>query len=145
MIRAHKAGLKTFAELELRRGFRPMSFWRDQRSLKKFWRAFKPEILLTNGSQDTWACGLARWSGFRSAHLVRWRHNSFDIANHIFNRWLYRSLIDHVVASSAAITPILTKTGLVPAERVTVFPPTTALEPFLRAAELPRGNRCARN
>jgi glycosyltransferase involved in cell wall biosynthesis len=137
MQRASKAGMKTFDALELRRGFRPLSFRRDQNRLKKFWNDFKPELILTNGSQDTWACGLARWSSFRSAKLVRWRHNSFDVANHIFNRWLYRSLIDHVVVSSAAITPILTKGGLVSESRVTVFPPTSKLEPFIAAAALP--------
>ena len=56
MLRGQKAGLKTFDELELRRGLRLFSFWRDQKRLKRFWRAFKPEIILTNGSQDTWAC-----------------------------------------------------------------------------------------
>lgn len=144
MQRAAKAGLKTFDELELRRGFRPSSFLRDQRRLKAFWRTFRPEIILTNGSQDTWACGLARWSGYRGAKLVRWRHNSFAVSSHFFNRWLYRTLIDHVVVSSAAITPLLTATRLVPKERVTVFPPTTNIEPFLRAADQPRSNALRR-
>jgi len=140
MLRAAKAGLKTYDKLELRRGFRLFSFWRDQRRLKAFWREFKPEIILTNGSQDTWACALARRSGYPNTRLVRWRHNSFPISSHYFNRWLYRRLIDHVVVSSAAIAPILTETGLVTHDRITVFPPTTRLEPFLRASELPRSN-----
>ncbi|HLX60110.1 MAG TPA: glycosyltransferase family 4 protein [Planctomycetota bacterium] len=144
MLRAAKAGLRTFDELELRRGFRLFSFLRDQRRLKKFWRSFKPEIILTNGSQDTWACGLARWSGFRAAKVVRWRHNSFAVSNHFFNRWLYRTLIDHVVVSSAAIAPILIENGLVAKERVTVFPPTTNLEPFLRTSDQPRGDALRR-
>src|SRR5207244_1744070 len=50
-------------------------------------------------------------------------------------------LIDHVVVSSAAITPILTREGLVPAQRVTVFPPTTNLAPFIEAAARPRENK----
>ena len=138
MQRAAKAGMKTFDALELRRGFRPLSFRRDQARLKKFWNDFKPQLILTNGSQDTWACGLARWTNYRGAKLVRWRHNSFAVSTHIFNRWLYRSLIDHVVVSSAAITPILTKGGLVAENRVTVFPPTSKLDPFIAASALPR-------
>ena len=141
MLRAKKSGMEIFDELELRRGFRPFSFWRDQRRLLHCWRDFNPEIILTNGSQDTWACGLARWSGFRGAKLVRWRHNSFDVSAHIFNRWLYRSLIDHVVVSSAAIAPLLTRNGLVPPRRITVFPPTTELENFIRAGDLPRDGK----
>ncbi len=140
MQRAAKAGMRTFDALELRRGFRPLSFRRDQKRLVKFWNEFKPELILTNGSQDTWACGLARWSKYRGAKLVRWRHNSFVVATHVFNRWLYRSLIDHVVVSSAAITPILTKGGLVTEDRVTVFPPTSNLDSFISASGLPRSH-----
>src|SRR5436305_234928 len=58
MQRATAAGLRTFDRIELRRGFRPISFFRDRSSLLAFWREFKPEIILTNGSQDTWACAL---------------------------------------------------------------------------------------
>lgn len=140
MERAAAGGLRTFFGVELRRGFRPLSFLRDRGALLRFWREFKPEIILTNGSQDTWACALARWSGYRGAKLVRWRHNSFDVSAHLFNRWLYRSLIDHVVVSSAAIAPLLTDNRLVSESRVTVFPPTTELSAFLRASDLPRGD-----
>lgn len=131
--RAAAAGLKTYGDLELRRGLRPASFLRDQRRLRKLWRDFKPDGILTNGSQDTWACALARRRFCKNAFLVRWRHNSFKIAPHRFNRWLYRKLIDHVVVSSSEITPILTDAGLVGPERITVFPPTTKLERFLNA------------
>ncbi|MCW8129335.1 MAG: glycosyltransferase family 4 protein [Planctomycetota bacterium] len=131
--RAAAAGLRTFGDLELRRGLRPASFLRDQRRLRKLWRAFKPDGILTNGSQDTWACAIARRRFCRGAFLVRWRHNSFQIAPHRFNRWLYRKLIDHVVVSSSEIAPILTDSGLVGPERITVFPPTTKLERFLEA------------
>ena len=140
MLRAKKSGMDTFDELELRRGFRLLSFWRDQRRLLQCWRKFKPDMILTNGSQDTWACGLARWYGYPAAKLVRWRHNSFDVSTHLFNRWLYRTLIDHVVVSSAAIAPLLTHNGLVPLQRITVFPPTTELANFIRAGDLPRDN-----
>lgn len=131
--RAAAAGLKTYGELELKRGLRPASFLRDQRRLRRLWKEFKPDGILTNGSQDTWACALARRRFCKHAFLVRWRHNSFKIAPHRFNRWLYRKLIDHVVVSSSEIAPILTDTGLVQPERITVFPPTTQLERFLHA------------
>lgn len=131
--RAAAAGVRTFGELELRRGFKPASFLRDQKRLRKLWYEFRPDGILTNGSQDTWSCALARRRVARDAFLVRWRHNSFKIAPHTFNRWLYRKLIDHVVVSSSEIAPILTSSGLVAPERVTVFPPTTQLERFLNA------------
>ena len=131
--RARVAGLRTYDELELRRGLRPASFLRDQRRLQRLWKDFQPDGILTNGSQDTWACAIARRRFRPQAFLVRWRHNSFAVSTHLFNRWLYRSLIDHVAVSSPEIAPLLTGGGLVPPERITVFPPTTNLEPFLSA------------
>jgi glycosyltransferase involved in cell wall biosynthesis len=131
--RSRKSGLRVYDELELRRGFRPGSFFRDQRRLKRFWGEFKPDGILTNGSQDTWSCALARRRFGTKAFLVRWRHNSFAISGHLFNRWLYRKLIDHVVVSSSEIGSCLTDPGLVDAERITVFSPSTPLDEFLHA------------
>ncbi|MCZ7644763.1 MAG: glycosyltransferase family 4 protein [Planctomycetota bacterium] len=131
--RAAAAGLRTFDELELRRGLRLGSFYRDQVRLKKLWAEFRPDGILTNGSQDTWACALARRRCGLDAFLVRWRHNSFEIKAHAFNRWLYGKLIDHVAVSSSEIAPLLTGPGLAGAEKITTFPPSTPLEPFLGA------------
>jgi len=131
--RAAAAGLKTFDKLELRRGLRVRSFLRDQRRLRDIWRAAPPDGLLTNGSQDTWACALARRCFCRSAFLVRWRHNSFKVSGHPFNRWLYGRLIDHVAVSSSEIAPLLTRGGLVAPDHITTFPPSTKLEHFLNA------------
>jgi glycosyltransferase involved in cell wall biosynthesis len=138
--RAAAASLRTFDQLELRRGFRPVSFFRDQGRLKKLWADFRPDGILTNGAQDTWTCALARWRFGTPAFLVRWRHNSFAVRPHRFNRWLYGKLIDHVVVSSSEIAPLLTDHGLLPRERLTVFPPSTPLEQFLHA-EPKRGLR----
>jgi glycosyltransferase involved in cell wall biosynthesis len=134
--RAAAAGLPVHDQLELRRGFRPTSFRRDQQRLKSAWAQFQPEGILTNGSQDTWACALARRRLAFPAFLVRWRHNSFPVSAHPFNRWLYRRLIDHVVVSSQEIAPLLTN-RLLPPQRLTVFPPSARLEPFLNASPAP--------
>lgn len=131
--RAHVAGLPIDCTLKLERGFRARSFIGDLWRLKRLWTEFKPHIVLTNGAQDTWTCGIAR-KLFRSpAQLVRWRHNSFPVKPHVFNRWLYNKLIDHVTVSSSEITPLLVNTGLLSADRVTVFPPSTPLEACLNA------------
>ncbi len=131
--RAHVAGLPIDCTLKLERGFRARSFIGDLWRLKRLWTEFKPHIVLTNGAQDTWTCGIAR-KLFRSpAQLVRWRHNSFPVKPHVFNRWLYNKLIDHVAVSSSEITPLLVNTGLLSADRVTVFPPSTPLEACLNA------------
>src|ERR1051325_4796074 len=48
VTRAAAAGLRTYGELELRRGFRPVSFLRDQLRLRKLWDEFQPDGILTN-------------------------------------------------------------------------------------------------
>jgi len=136
--RANAAGLPIDYTLKLQRGFRPRSFFGDVWRLRRLWSQFRPHIILTNGAQDTWTCALARWLYRSPARLVRWRHNSFAVRPHYFNRWLYGRLIHHVVVSSSEIAPLLVGTGLVPKERVTVFPPSTPLENCLNA--VPRKN-----
>jgi glycosyltransferase involved in cell wall biosynthesis len=121
--RARDRGLGVFDGLGLRRGFRPFSFLRDLVAARRILKEHRTEIILTNGSQDTWVFALARALFTRTARVVRWRHNSFPVANHLFNRWLYRYLLDHVAVSSSRLIPILEK--VVNEERITVFHPTT--------------------
>lgn len=131
--RAHASGLPIDYTLKLERGFRPRSFFRDLWRLRRLWAEFRPHVILTNGAQDTWACALARWLFRQPAALVRWRHNSFPVKTHLFNRWLYGRMIDHVVVSSSEIAPLLVDTRLLSPDRVTVFPPSTPLEDCLNA------------
>ena len=131
--RAAAQGVRTWDGLKLERGLRLGSFLSDQRRLAELWKEFRPEGLLTNGAQDTWTCAAAFWRLRPSAFFVRWRHNSFPVPPHFFNRYLYRRIIDHVVVSSMQIAPLLTGTGLLPAERVSLFPCSTHLEQFLNA------------
>jgi glycosyltransferase involved in cell wall biosynthesis len=131
--RANAAGLPIDYTLKLERGFRPRSFFGDMWRLKRLWSSFRPHIILTNGAQDTWTCALARWLYRSPAKLIRWRHNSFAVRPHLFNRWLYGRLIDHVVVSSSEIAPLLVNTRLVKKDRITVFPPSTPLDKCLDA------------
>jgi len=110
--RARAAGFDVFDDLELRRGFRPLSMARDVSALAAHFRAAKYDILDTHGSQDTWACAFAlpRLDGPRPG-FVRTRHNTFPVARHPLNRWLYRR-IDHVVTISPQVIPLME--GLLP-------------------------------
>src|SRR5262245_18790095 len=57
--RARAAGLNTFDDLELRRGFRPWSAWRDYQKLKTLFVRERFDVVHTHGSQDTWLATLA--------------------------------------------------------------------------------------
>lgn len=112
--RARAAGFEVFDDLELRRGFRPVSMARDVSALAAHFRAARYDVLDTHGSQDTWACAFAlpRVPAPRPA-FVRTRHNTFPVARHPLNKWLYRR-IDHVVTISPQVIPLME--GLLPVE-----------------------------
>lgn len=117
--RARAAGLRTFDDLELQRGFRPLSIRRDVRKLRRFFEAEGFDVLHTHGSQDTWATVFAARGLSRRPPIIRTRHNTFPIASHPLNRWLYGRMISHIITVSPQVNEYLTGKGLVPAERIT--------------------------
>lgn len=157
--RAAAAGLHTFDDLELRRGFRPASFMRDVRNLKALFIRERFDVIHPHGSQDTWASvfaarGLkaagatgpagaggttAGTSGIRPA-MVRTRHNTFPIATHPPNRWLYRH-IDWVVTIAPQVDELVSRNGLFPPDRIGAIysvPDMTRFAPREPSAELRR-------
>jgi len=56
-----------------------------------------------HGSQDLWASVLARRLGGHSLPLVYTRHNTKNVAGHLFNRLLYRRAVDHLIVVSASV------------------------------------------
>jgi glycosyltransferase involved in cell wall biosynthesis len=134
--RAREAGLATFEELELRRGFRTLSFWKDYRALRELFRRERFDVIHMHGSQDTWlatlaAAGVERiWKSSTSTStstivqgggrpaLIRSRHNTFPVAGHAFNRWLYGKM-DWVVTIAPQVDELITLPTGFPAERIT--------------------------
>ncbi len=117
--RATQAGLKTFDDLELRRGFRPASFMRDRRKLIELFRQEKFDILHTHGSQDTWVVATTLSALESRPGFVRTRHNTFDISGHPLNQWLYHRCIDHAITISPQVNGYLEDKGLMQADEIT--------------------------
>lgn len=120
--RAKAVGATPYEELELRRGFWPRSIFRDVGHLKALIRAERFDIVHTHGSQDTWVAAVAL-SGPGSAAdphpaFIRSRHNTFRVATHLANRWLYRK-IDWVITIAPQVDHLLTDDGLFDADRIT--------------------------
>lgn len=122
--RASEAGLRAFDDLELRRGFRPLSAIRDYFTMRSLMRREQFDIVHSHGSQDTWllaaTLGAATGVGGPRPIFLRSRHNTFRVASHILNRWLYRK-IDWVVTISPQVNELLTQDGLFEAERITAI------------------------
>ena len=100
--RAAEAGLPVHGDFRFRRGMRPADLWHDVASLRRLVRQHRLSFVHTHGAQDTWAAAVARKLGPRF-FLLRTRHNSFPVAGHVFNRWLYRRTIDRLILVSVSL------------------------------------------
>ena len=114
--RAEENGIPAFTGCSFRRGFRPLPLCRDILALSRFLREAGTQVVHTHGSQDCWRAALcSRPPGCRH---VRTKHNSYPVAKHFANKWLYRRGIDRLVVVASALKPLLA--GLLPAERIDV-------------------------
>jgi len=63
-----EVGIRTLDDVRFSKGFRPIDFLHDVRSIKRFILANRTDILHTHGSQDTWSGTVA---AFRVPKAVR--------------------------------------------------------------------------
>lgn len=92
--RAREAGCGVYNRFSFRGGLRPRSWQRDLAAATAFIRSERPDILHVSGSQDHWVCAAAnRWMG-RPVCVVRTRHNTYAVSNHLPNRLLNRDWTD---------------------------------------------------
>ena len=113
IARARKAGLEAFDGVRFPKRFNPLTFMREVLTLRRLMESYRIEIVHTHGSQDTWVSALAaKVFRDRPVPVIRTRHNTFAVANHIANRLLYRVLIDRVVVVSRAVTELFRETGV---------------------------------
>ncbi len=91
---AREAGCEVIDRFNFRGGLRPLAWAEDLRRGKSYIRREKPDILHVNGSQDHWSLALAnRGLGFPVC-LVRTRHNTYTVKDHLPNRLLNRQWTD---------------------------------------------------
>jgi glycosyltransferase involved in cell wall biosynthesis len=128
--RSRQAGLQVFDDFRFRRGFRPLSLWRDCRLLAARCNAERVDVVHTHLSQETWAACLGVRLCKRRPVLIRSRGVVVPIQPHAFNRLLHNRFSDHVVTPSRVIHDHLTSLpGFDPA-RVTLLPDGVDLTRF---------------
>ncbi len=94
---AREAGCEVLDRFNFRGGLRPFSWANDLRRARQFIRRSNPDILHVNGSQDHWALALAnRGLGFPVC-LLRTRHNTYTVKDHLPNRLLNRDWTDYQI------------------------------------------------
>jgi len=135
--RSNDAKLDVFTGCHFHKGFRPCSFIRDVSRLGAFLRERGVQILHCHGSQDHWIGALAARFCSRRTSVFRTRHNIYPIRNHLFNRWLFRSLTAQVITIFGEQKRFFTDIGLLPADRlVTLHSPLP--QEFVNPGAVPR-------
>jgi glycosyltransferase involved in cell wall biosynthesis len=101
--RSRAAGLTVFGDFRFFKPKRVFSFVHDVRALRRVIRSWKPAILHSHGSQDTWTTVVAnRLGGPRLPHVLT-RHNSKRVACNAANRYLYGRALDMLVVVSGGV------------------------------------------
>ncbi len=110
--RAQEEGIPVFDDLALPKKFRPFTYVREVLKFRRLIKEHRINVVHSHGSQDTWAAAAAAWLVTPRPLVVRTRHNIFPVKNHLFNRLLYRRLIDGVIVVSDAVTEVFSQTGV---------------------------------
>ena len=101
--RAREAGLETFEEPRFLKSKHILSGLGDAAALGRLLGSRHFDLIDAHGSQDLWASALARRIGRRPVPLVFTRHNTKVVADHLFNRALYRRAVDHLIVVSRSV------------------------------------------
>ncbi len=118
---AQNMGLLTFTEVQFYSGFRPLGFIKDVLALKRVIERDKINIVHTHGSKDSWSGAIAARLAAGDVKVVRTRHNHFPVKRHLFNKWLYQKLTQHLVAISEYIKAGFTCDNFVPEEKISLI------------------------
>lgn len=123
--RAREAGLVVYGDAAFYKPRRVISFMKDVRTIRKAVKDFRPDILHSHGSQDTWTAAIAnRFGGPRLPHMMT-RHNSKRVACSVANRWLYGTALDRLVVVSAGVLERYTEffaRGILDPEEIRIIP-----------------------
>ena len=98
--RMRRAGID-LTELDLRRN--PISICRDLKLLRGLVNDLDPDIVHCNASRDTWLCANVFHLLGHRALRVRTKHNLKRIRRTIFNRFLYQTALDALIAPSPMV------------------------------------------
>lgn len=91
-------------------------------AVRRFLRAWSPDVVNTHSSIDHWLAAMARAGLKTRPAIVRTRHIGAPVSRGPVTRWLYDSGCEGVMATSRSIVAALTNDGFLPLDRVRAVP-----------------------
>lgn len=128
--RAKAKSLPVYDDLSFYRKFRPLEKIDEVLKIKNLIESEDIDIVHTHGSQDTWIGAAAAVFSKNKPVVIRTRHNIFPVADHFFNRYLYRKMINRVIAVSDGVTEIFRANGILPPDEIKIIPSSVDLQRF---------------
>ncbi|CAN5244213.1 glycosyltransferase family 4 protein [soil metagenome] len=110
--RAAEAGLEVWPHFQFKS---PGVFWKflpDVMRFRRHIREWKPDIIHTHGSQDTWVTVIAGKIAGDFPPIIRTKHNMFVWKKSVANKWLYNRITGYVSISSAIFAQVDSYPGL---------------------------------
>ena len=101
--RCREMGLPVYDGFSFRRGFHPLSFWKDCRLMKSICREHNVDVIHAHLSQESWVVCLGAGRISPRPAVIRSRGVVVPVKPHLFNRWMHNTLTDHLVAPSKVI------------------------------------------
>jgi glycosyltransferase involved in cell wall biosynthesis len=91
-------------------------------AVRRFLHEFRPDVVNTHSSIDSWLVALARLGLKPRPRVVRTRHLSARVPRNFASRWVYNRGTDFVMTTGEAIVADLSADGFVPRERLAAVP-----------------------
>jgi len=107
-------------------------------ALRRWLKANPVDVINTHSSADSWIVAGATRLWRDAPKVVRTRHISAPVAQHVLARWLYRRATDHVVTTGEKLRQTLIADNGLPPEQVTSVPTGVDVEHFQPGDRLAR-------
>ena len=117
------------AVLLQRKGFHPLSLWRDRRLLRRFIQNEQVDVLFCHQSHDHWLAWTLRRQMDRPPALVRQLHMSKHLVRRSDLAFLYRRS-DRLIVPGASWQKQLMENFTLPAERIAILPAAVDTDVF---------------
>ncbi len=117
-------------------GLRISTWIKDISKFRKTLIELNPDIVHVNGSQDHWTAVIANYLLNNKHCIIRTRHNTYKVSNHIFNKWLNVKATDFHIAVCELVKNSLIENNYFPEEIITAIHNGVDIEEFKPDEEL---------